>query len=329
MRAAASLLVLVLLLLTGAAQGHEMRPALLELRETAPEVYDVVWKTPARGEVQLSLEVRLPSACRTLGEPIVIDAGAAFIRRWQVQCPGGLGGGEISVDGLAATMTEVLVRIQPADGKAGTFRLAPDGPSFVVEAEPSRWAVATTYLGLGIEHILFGFDHLLFVLALMLLVEGWRRLVATITAFTLAHSITLALATFELVTVRPALVEALIALSIVLIAVELVHRRRGVEGLTARWPWLVAFGFGLLHGLGFAGALRDIGLPQGDIPLALLLFNVGVELGQLTFVAVMLPLAWLLASDRLRPRWLGLAPAYVIGICAAYWLISRSLALLA
>jgi hydrogenase/urease accessory protein HupE len=221
-------------------------------------------------------------------------------------------------------MTDALVRIEFADGATWVGRLTPRAPQVTIPERRSGGSVAAAYLGLGVEHILLGIDHLLFVLALLLVTRGARRLVSTVTAFTVAHSITLALATLGVVRVPQAPVEAVIALSIVFVAAEIVRARRGVEGLTARAPWLVAFTFGLLHGFGFAGALSEIGLPQGQIPLALLLFNVGVEAGQLLFVAAVLaPLA---VARRVRielPRRLELVPPYAIGSLATFWVIQR------
>ncbi len=221
-------------------------------------------------------------------------------------------------------MTDVLVRLERADGTTQVTRLSPSEPSFVVEAAPSAMQVAGTYLGLGVEHILLGIDHLLFVLALLILVEGTRRLVATITAFTVAHSLTLGAATLGFVHVPQTPVEAIIALSIVFVATEIVRSRHGSPGLTQRWPWIVAFTFGLLHGFGFAGALTEIGLPAQAVPLALLFFNVGVELGQLAFIAAVALV--MVAARRLalpQPAWAWRVPAYGIGALAAYWTIER------
>jgi hydrogenase/urease accessory protein HupE len=207
-------------------------------------------------------------------------------------------------------------------------RLQPSNPAFVVEASAGAWEVARTYLILGVEHILFGIDHLLFVLALLLVVKGAGRVVATVTAFTIAHSITLAAATLGLVRVPGPPVEAMIALSIVFVAAEIVHGARGRPGLTARRPWVVAFTFGLLHGLGFAGALSEVGLPQNAIPLALFFFNVGVELGQLLFIGAFAVAALVIARARiLWPRWLEIAPAYPIGSIAMFWVLQRVIVL--
>ena len=231
-------------------------------------------------------------------------------------------------------MTDVLVRIEDRSGATQTERLTPTKHSFVLKGTASAGEVAITYLFLGIEHILLGFDHLLFVLALVILVRDWRRVAITVTAFTVAHSITLAAATLGFVHVPGPPVEATIALSIMLVAAEIVNARRGQPSLTARWPWLVAFAFGLLHGFGFAGALSEVGLPQHAIPLALLFFNLGVEVGQLAFVAGVMTLAWAvqwLAARRFEPAQVqqafarfDVAAAYVIGAPATFWLIERT-----
>jgi hydrogenase/urease accessory protein HupE len=231
------------------------------------------------------------------------------------------------VHGLQATMTDVLVCIALSDGRVVSRLLRPDAPSFVFGSESAAPA-ATSYFALGVEHILFGIDHLLFVLALVLIVRGVGLLVKTITAFTIAHSITLALATLELVKLPSAPVEAVIALSIVFVAAEILRSRRGQRGLTERAPWLVALTFGLLHGFGFAGALVEVGLPANDIPFALLLFNVGVEAGQLAFVAAVLVTVGIFRRSRIPlPRWASLLPPYAIGSVAMFWVIERSIAL--
>ena len=304
--------------------GHALQPGYLELRPFDADIYAVAWKVPAVGGRPMAIAARLPESCepRVPGQPIW--DGAAYLARWTATCPGGLVGGTIAIDGLSATMTDVLVRIQRPDGTEQTARLTPSAPSFVVEAVPGTLDVAGTYLALGIEHILLGIDHLLFVLALLILVTGWRRLVWTITAFTAAHSITLAAATLGFVRVAPGPVEAVIALSILFVAMEIVHTRQGRPGITERRPWIVAFAFGLLHGFGFAGALAQLGLPEQAIPVALLFFNVGVEAGQLMFVAAVL--AVIAAWRRLEapwPQWAWRVPVYAIGSLAAYWTIER------
>ena len=324
MNACGMIAMSALLALAPAAVAHELRPGYLELRETEPDVFALLWKVPARGDQRFGIRPALPTHCTPVAPTESTRTGDAFVERSSVRCPGGLDGHPIAVDGLSATLTDVLLRIERRDGTAQTHRLTPAAPSVVVTAAPGSLALAWTYLRLGIEHILFGFDHLLFVLALFILVGPNRRLVGTVTAFTVAHSLTLAAATLGLVHVPPRAVEATIALSIVFVAAEIVHARRGVQSLTARKPWIVAFAFGLLHGLGFAGALAGMGLPQHAIPLALLCFNVGVEIGQLLFIAAVLGIG--LAVRRLAipwPAWAaGLAP-YVIGTLAAYWTVER------
>ncbi len=316
------------LLLTAAlvrgAGAHEVRPGYLELRQTAPDAFAVLWKVPARGEDRFGIRPALPEHCTADAAPAGSFTGDAYVERFTVRCPGGLDGRRIAIDGLTATLTDALVRLERADGGTQTVRLTPAAPSFVVERSPGQLDVALTYLWLGVEHILLGFDHLLFVLALLLLIGGTRRLVATVTAFTVAHSLTLAAATLGLVHVPPQPVEATIALSIVFVAAEIVHAGHGRVGLTERQPWVVAFVFGLLHGLGFAGALAEVGLPLHAIPLALLFFNLGVEAGQLLFIAAVLGVIVLARRAGLAaPAWAWRLPAYGIGSLAAYWTLAR------
>lgn len=327
---------LVFALLAALAPGvgaHEVRPAYLELRQTGPDTYDVLWKVPGPAELLLGLHAELPATCTNATQPRGSMAGNAYAERWTVRCPGGLSGGTIHVAGLSASAVDVLVRLQGLDGLAQVTRLTPSQPSFVVEAAPRAMQVAATYLKLGIEHILLGIDHLLFVLALLLLVKGTRRLIATVTAFTLAHSLTLAGATLGVVHVPRAPVEAVIALSIVFVAGELIHGQRGTVGMTEKFPWVVAFTFGLLHGFGFASALSDVGLPPSAIPVALFCFNVGVEIGQLCFIAAAFTVI-ALGRYAVRRVWpspfhprlssgLRLLPAYAIGSVAMFWVFQR------
>jgi hydrogenase/urease accessory protein HupE len=256
---------------------------------------------------------------------VASNLGDALLERRLIDCgAAGLAGKQIDFPGLEQTLSDVLVRIEQLDGGTFTSLVKASRPWVVVEGPPSAWAVAWQYLELGVAHILLGFDHLLFVLALLLIVRGWRRLLATVTAFTVAHSITLAAATLGFVRVAGPPVEATIALSIVFLASELIKVNRGLPSLTAQAPWLVAFAFGLLHGFGFAGALADVGLPRVEIPLALFTFNVGVELGQIVFVFAALAAVWLLGRIRKDwPGWAAQAPAYGIGTLAAFWLVER------
>lgn len=248
--------------------------------------------------------------------------------RRSTTCPGGLAGRSIAIDGLAATYTDVVVRVQLASGAVQSARLAPDRPFFIVDGTPSWHDTARTYFLLGMEHILLGIDHLLFVLALLLLVRNRWMLAKTVTAFTLAHSITLALSVFGLAAAPQPPVEAVIALSIAFAAAEAARERTTGAGIAGRLPWVMAFGFGLLHGFGFGGALREIGLPQTDVPLAFLTFNLGIEAGQLLFVAAVLMLGAVL--DRLlflRLARLREVTAYGIGGLAAFWFLERLAAL--
>ena len=328
--------VLAAAMFAGAGQAHEVRPAYLELRQTAPETYDLLFKVPALGEeLRLALYVTLPDATQDVVAPRALFTGGAYVERRTIRRAAGLAGQSVAVEGLSATFTDVLVRVQDLAGTTQTERLTPTKASFVVKAAPGSGEVAATYLQLGIEHILGGVDHLLFVLGLLLLVKGGRRIFFTITAFTIAHSITLAAATLGFVHVPGPPVEAAIALSIVFVAAEVVNVRRGRPSLTARWPWLVAFTFGLLHGLGFAGALSQVGLPGHAIPLALLFFNLGVEIGQLVFVTGVMTLIWAaeglasthwaVASVKLKFGQIEMACAYGIGVVATYWLADRTM----
>jgi hydrogenase/urease accessory protein HupE len=310
--------------------AHEVRPAYLEITESTPSRFAVLLKLPQVGEQVLGLAPVWPDRCIDASTPSRELLGHFAIDRRLVDCRGGLAGQRIEIDGLATTMTDVLVRIQFLDGRVQTELLKPTRPALVVADRTSAWDVAASYFALGVEHILTGVDHLLFVLGLVLIVKGGVRLVKTVTAFTVAHSITLALATLGIVHVPQAPVEAVIALSIVFVANEIAQRHwRGAAvasspGFTARRPWLVAFVFGLLHGLGFAGALAEVGLPQVDIPLALLTFNVGVEAGQLSFIAAVLAVMALARRMRWTAlHWLAPLPSYAIGTLAMFWVIQR------
>ncbi len=308
------------------ARAHESRPAYLEITETAPGRYDVLWRTPVRSGMPLPVVLKLPDEARNITEPTAREFSDSIMERRLVEVAGGLAGKRIEFPGLQASITDVLARVQLRDGAYSTTLVHPSQPWIEIAASQGPLAVFATYVTHGVGHILLGYDHLLFVLALMLIVRSTRVLVWTITAFTLAHSITLALATLGVVHVPGPPVEATIALSILLLAAEIFHVRRGRPSLTARWPWVVAFSFGLLHGFGFAGALTAIGLPRNDVPLALFAFNVGVELGQLVFIAVML---WLLALARRvalpRPLVQHALPvaSYAIGTLAAFWFVER------
>ncbi|MEO8353743.1 MAG: HupE/UreJ family protein [Chthoniobacteraceae bacterium] len=310
-------------------EAHESRPAYLEIKETAAGRYSVLWRTPVLSGMRLPVALKLPESMRTVGEPVTQRLSDSLIERRVIETDaGGLAGQRIDFVGLQATITDVLVRTQWRDGTHTATIVRPAQAWLELPARQSRWAVAGEYAKLGIEHILFGIDHLLFVLALLLITKGITRLIKTVTAFTVAHSITLGLATLGFVHVPIAPVEAVIALSIVFVAAEIIHARRGLVGLTVRAPWVVAFIFGLLHGFGFAGALSEVGLPPAHIPVALLFFNIGVELGQLLFIATVLGVIAVVRRIRLPlPRWAELVPPYAIGGVAMYWVIQRAAAL--
>lgn len=340
------LLLLVLLAISGrSAFAHEVRPAYLELRQTESETYATLWKVPGLGDnLRLGIYVELPAGCRNATEPRATMVNNAYAERWTLKCAGGLTGGTINIAGLASTMTDVLVRLERLDGTTQVTRLTPSAPSFVVEAAPRALEVARTYTVLGVEHILSGIDHLLFILALILIcleTGGTGRatkvralhlsidsrhwtLLKTVTAFTISHSITLTLAALGYIHVPQAPVETVIALSIVFVASEILHSRQGRMGLTLRAPWIVAFSFGLMHGLGFASGLSEAGLPDGHIPTALLFFSIGVEVGHFLFIGFVLSIIALAVRVKLRaPRWAQLVPPYAIGGMAMFWVIQR------
>ena len=360
-------LIVVFTALNQPSVAHEVRPALLSLSEVdlsaskhadkpsvdatkslaenAPEhpgemsvrQVTVIWKNPLLKGAPLKVTPTFAETCKYLGEPQRKVEATSVVSRWQMQCSSGLRGQTIRFEGLENTLTDVIVRYQPLQGSLQTMRVVPDKPWVVISRAPSRWQVIKTYFSLGVSHISFGIDHLLFVLALILLISGSWRLVKAITAFTVAHSITLAASALGHFSLPPPPVEAVIALSIVFLANELAlanwpssavgnkASQIPAKRLSQNSPWLVSFCFGLLHGFGFAGALGDIGLPEGEIPLALLMFNVGVEAGQLMFIALALLLLSILVKFAPRPR-INLTASYIIGSCGCFWLAQRLLA---
>lgn len=322
------LLVLTALILAPAALAHEIRPAFLQVREIEPNLYDFLWKTPARGDMRLALNVIQPGECANASEPRSMLVDGAVIQRWRARCEGGLVGKTLAVENLAQTLTDTIVRIELLGRSPQTLRLTPDEPSAAIPDRQPWTDVAITYFRLGVEHILLGFDHLMFVLALLLLIRNVKRLVGAVTAFTIAHSLTLAGTTFGWVKLASAPVEATIALSIMFLAVEIMRVGAGRESLTAKLPWLASFAFGLLHGFGFAGALREIGMPEDAVAISLLFFNLGVEAGQLVFVCVVLfgLTAWRRISLP-SPAWAWRAPVYVIGVTSAFWFVERTAAM--
>lgn len=314
--------VLSLLTILLPVEAHEIRPGYLEIIETTPNTYGITWKAPIRLDRPLAVEPRFPIDCETSSRSIHANERTALINKASVSCKMPLQSRRIYLAGLDATLTDVLVRFQPADGAMQALRATPDMPMVEVAENATRQSVAHTYFVLGVEHILFGIDHLLFVLALVLLITGARRLIETITAFTLAHSITLVFSSLGWISLASAPVEATIALSIVFLANELANKSADATRLSEKRPWLVALAFGLLHGFGFAGALAEIGLPKGEMPVALFTFNLGVEAGQLAFLASILLLLNILGRLHLRQR-VDLFASYAIGTTASVWLIAR------
>ncbi len=308
-----------------AAFAHEARPAYLELKETAPSQFDVLWRVPVLSGMRLPLVLQMPEGVRNVKPPVVQELADSLLeRRWVDAGPGGLAGQRIEFPGLQVTITDVLVRLQYLDGRTSTMVARPSQPFVEIAEARGTAATALTFLSQGVEHILLGVDHLLFVFGLLLIVRTPWMLVKTITAFTLAHSITLAIATLGYAHVPAPPLNAAIALSILFLGPEIVRVWRGETSFTIRHVWIVAFAFGLLHGFGFASGLAAIGLPDGDIPLALLMFNVGVELGQLAFVALILLMRRAFKELEIRwPRWAELFPAYVVGSLGAFWTIQR------
>jgi hydrogenase/urease accessory protein HupE len=318
------LIVAALLLITTSLQAHESRPAYLEINQTTASRYEVIWHTPVNAGVRLPLVLKFPDEVRNVTEPALQESPGSLIERRLIETIDGLPGKRIEITGLQATITDVLVRVKGLDGLTQVTRLTPSSPSFIVEASPGVVEVARTYTVLGIEHILSGIDHLLFVLALLIITQGGWKLVKTVTAFTLSHSVTLTAVTLGFVNVPTRPVEAVIALSIVFVAAEILHWKRGRIGIAARAPWVVAFAFGLIHGLGFAGGLSDIGLPAGHIPTALVFFSLGVETGHFMFIGAVLSfIAIVRGLDISVPSWAERLPPYAIGGIAMFWVIQR------
>ena len=370
--------------LPAALAAHEVRPAYLELTEVSAGRFEVLWKQPVLADAEPGLVRRLPlrpafpAHCREAGRALPELTAAALLERWTIDCgDAGLANAPIEIAGLPRTLTDVLLRVRFADGAAVDHLLRPEAPRVAVSPEAGGGMAVPAYLRLGVEHLLFGFDHILFVVGLMFLVRRPLQLVQVVTAFTAAHSITLALSTLGVVTLSQRPVEAVIALSILYLAVELARgagRAVGADGASgfngasaahgasrahgtsgddasgddasgddatsgagrpgdqrsplARSPWAIAFGFGLLHGFGFAGALADIGLPEQARAMALLLFNVGVEIGQLMIVGVLLALLYGLRVRRAPlPAVVVQAPIYVMGTVSAWWFLERVLSM--
>lgn len=316
-------------LFLGKLSAHELQPATLEIRQYTVERFEVLWRAPVYYGKAHPANLVFPKDWQEVKKPTVKNLPDFALHRYLVDVEQGkIDGDIIKINGLESTITDVFVRFFWLDGSQTTTLARPSQPEVVISGVQSSWQVALDYTYLGADHILEGFDHLLFVFALLLLVSSRRKLIITVTAFTFAHSITLAVATLGLFSLAGPPVEATIALSIIFLASELAKIKHGVPSFTAQYPWLVAFSFGLLHGFGFAGALGEVGLPQNEIPVALLMFNVGVELGQLLFIVVALIAIKLLNKIKKQlvtqwPSYLELVPAYVIGSIASFWFIER------
>lgn len=332
-----ALAVLAAVMLPLAVEAHEVRPAYLELTEVSAGRFEVLWKQPVlpgaeSGTVRrLPLEPRFPEHCVSGERALPELTESALLERWSMTCnrTGSPEAGiEVEVAGLPRTLTDVLLRVRFLDGTSVDHLLRPEAPRVAVSHEPRVGVTVPTYLQLGIEHLLFGFDHILFVVGLMFFVRRPLQLVQVVTAFTAAHSITLALSTLGVLTLSQRPVEAVIALSILFLAVELVRNTGGGSSPMTRSPWMIAFGFGLLHGFGFAGALAEIGLPDDARAIALLLFNVGVEIGQLVVVGTLLGMLFLVRVSHVRvPAVAAQMPVYVMGTVSAYWFVERVLSM--
>lgn len=317
--------VFLALVSSSIVRADEFRPVLLDIKERDIGWFDVTWKVPTKGDKSTTLNAKLPEQLQLLGTIDVQNVPGATIERATYKNTGStLTGGQIVIEGLASMPGNVILHIEMKDGTLHSAVLNSTAPEFIIPEQASKWEVATSYTQLGIIHILEGVDHLLFVLALLLLVSGLGPLLKAITAFTVAHSITLALATLGLLHLPPAPTEAIIALSILFLATEIIHQHNGQIGVTERYPWIVAFLFGLFHGLGFAGALSEVGVPQHEVSLALFTFNVGVEIGQLIFIAAVLGVFAVLKRIPITaPKESWRVLPYSIGSIAAFWTIER------
>ena len=318
-------LLLVLLLPASRARADEARPAYLEIKETAVGQFSVLWRTPVLSGMRLPIVLTFPADMRNLKAPTVEELADSVVeRRWIDAGPKGLSGRRIEFEGLQLLITDVLVRVEMLDGRKWTAFARATQPWVEIETSQTWLTVAGTYIVDGIRHIVFGADHLLFVLGLLLIVGDRWMLLKTITSFTIAHSITLAIATLGYANAAVVPLNAAIALSILFLGPEIVRSWRGETSFTIERPWVVAFAFGLLHGFGFAGALTSAGLPRADLPFALLSFNLGVEIGQVGFVLLIVALERSFRVLEIRwPRWIQAMPGYTVGSLGAFWTIQR------
>jgi hydrogenase/urease accessory protein HupE len=312
------------------ARAHEARPAYLEIKETAPGRFDVLWRTPVLAGMRLPIALKIPDDVRNVQAPSVEELADSLVeRRWIDAGPNGLAGRRIEFPGLQLTITDVLIHVELLDGRKWTTIVRGSQPWVEIAAAQTWLEVAGAYILHGIQHISFGIDHLLFILGLLLIVKDRWMLLKTVTAFTVAHSITLGIATLGYAEAPVLPLNAAIALSILFLGPEIVRSWRGETSFTIRHPWVVAFLFGLIHGFGFASALTSAGLPRDELPLALLSFNLGVEVGQVSFVLLVLALERSFRQLEIRwPRWAEALPGYAVGSLGAFWTIQRTAILL-
>jgi hypothetical protein len=325
-----SMTILLAVTFSSSAEAHKLQPAYLEISEQSTGRFNILWKRPLVGNKPMDIYPRLPEKCSNITEPSISPSQSFALERWLTDCgKNGLANETIVIDGLETTVTDTLVRIYYVEGAEETHLLRPATPAAMIGGSPSGMKRILAYLQLGIQHILMGIDHLLFVLGLLLIVSNRWMLLKTITSFTVAHSITLGIATLGYASVPLLPLNAVIALSILFLGPEIVRYWRGGTSLTIRHPWVVAFAFGLLHGFGFATGLTNLGLRTAEIPQALLLFNVGVELGQVAFVVLVILLERSFRTLEVHwPRWVQLAPGYTVGSLGAYWTIQRTVILI-
>jgi hydrogenase/urease accessory protein HupE len=324
-----SLALLLPLFFACTVHAHEARPGYLEIRQTTAESYQVLWRVPAVGDMRLSIRPRFPDRCRVAGDASSFFTADSYTERSTISCSAGLNGQRIRIVGLEATLTDVLVQASLLDGAHWTAVARSSQPWVDFTGSKSLWEVAQSYFLHGIKHILFGADHLLFILGLLLIVKDRWMLLKTVTAFTIAHSITLSIATLGYARLPTDSLNAAIALSIFFLGPEIVRAWRGETSFTIRHPWIVAFVFGLLHGFGFASAMTSAGLGRHDLPLALFSFNIGVEVGQAGFILLVLLLERAFRQLEVRwPGWAEYTPGYAVGTLGAFWTIQRTAALL-
>jgi hypothetical protein len=306
------------------ALSHEVRPSYLQLIQETQDTYHVMWKVPAKGPLRLGIYIDFTEEVKQISEPVEYFSAGYYIATWTIRHNHALVGSKITVKGLTSTLTEALVRVQRLNGSVQITRVLPEKPFFIVEKTPSFLDIVYTYTSLGIKHIWLGFDHLLFLICLLFIAKTGKKIAVTITGFTLAHSLTLGLSSLQIVHLAIAPIEAIIALSIMFLASELIKDKR--DTLTWRYPGVIAILFGLLHGFGFAAVLKDIGLPQQELLTGLIFFNFGIELGQIAIIVVVLALTSLVkkSSYRVNPLTFTKLTSYAVGSVASFWLIERT-----